>query len=220
MISAAKIAHNRHARASHALTRHACGFLATPRITRISATPRSPRSPARLIASPRSPARLIASPRSPARLGAGTPHALHLTPHALHLTPCTGHPGTGTPTRSPGISALRPGLPRRYVHLAALSPCDLCLTALSHAVILRICTGSQRFRAIACTRSLCRFPAAWIPRPPRPPFAPAPVGIAYAIRAKLSATMRAQIEAISETDWQPLYDKQGKRVCGQDTVHL
>lgn len=42
-------------------------------------------------------------------------------------------------------------------------------------------------------------------------------GIAYAIRAKLSATMRAQIEAISETDWQPLYDKQGKRVCGQDT---
>ncbi len=82
----------------------------------------------------------------------------------------------GTLTRSPGISALRPGLLRCYVHLAALSYCELYLTALSHPVILRICPGSSRFCAIACTRSLCRFTVAALPRPPRPPFAPAPVG--------------------------------------------
>jgi len=42
-------------------------------------------------------------------------------------------------------------------------------------------------------------------------------GIAYAIRAKTSAAMRAQIEAASETDWQPLLDKQGQVVSGQAT---
>ncbi len=82
----------------------------------------------------------------------------------------------GTLTRSPGISALRPGLLRRYVHLAALSYCELCLAARTRAVIQHIYPRSRSFRAIACTRSLCRFSAAWISRPPRPPFAPAPVG--------------------------------------------
>ncbi len=42
-------------------------------------------------------------------------------------------------------------------------------------------------------------------------------GIQYAIRAKSSATMRAQIEAVSDSDWQPLVDKKGKAVKGQDT---
>ncbi len=41
--------------------------------------------------------------------------------------------------------------------------------------------------------------------------------IQYAIRAKSSATMRAQIEAVSDSDWQPLVDKKGKAVKGQDT---
>ncbi len=42
-------------------------------------------------------------------------------------------------------------------------------------------------------------------------------GIEYAIRAKTSAAMRAQIEAASDSDWQPLLDKQGKPISGQDT---
>jgi len=42
-------------------------------------------------------------------------------------------------------------------------------------------------------------------------------GIDYAIRAKTSATMRAQIEAISDSDWQPLLDKKGQAISGQDT---
>ncbi len=42
-------------------------------------------------------------------------------------------------------------------------------------------------------------------------------GIEYAIRAKTSAAIRAQIEAASESDWQPLYNKQGEVVSGQDT---
>ena len=42
-------------------------------------------------------------------------------------------------------------------------------------------------------------------------------GIEYAIRAKTSAAMRAQIEAASASDWQPLLDKQGKPISGQDT---
>jgi hypothetical protein len=41
--------------------------------------------------------------------------------------------------------------------------------------------------------------------------------IQYAIRAKTSATMRAQIEAASDSDWQLLVDKKGKAVKGQDT---
>ena len=41
-------------------------------------------------------------------------------------------------------------------------------------------------------------------------------GIEYAIRAKTSATMRAQIEAINEGDWQPMLDRQGEVVSGQD----
>jgi len=42
-------------------------------------------------------------------------------------------------------------------------------------------------------------------------------GIDYAIRAKTSAAMRAQIEASNESDWQPLIDKQGEVVSGQET---
>ena len=41
--------------------------------------------------------------------------------------------------------------------------------------------------------------------------------IQYAIRAKTSATMRAQIDAAGDSDWHPLLDKQGKPVNGQDT---
>jgi hypothetical protein len=41
--------------------------------------------------------------------------------------------------------------------------------------------------------------------------------IEYAIRAKTSATMRAQIAAIEDTDWEPLLDKQENVVSGQDT---
>ena len=40
-------------------------------------------------------------------------------------------------------------------------------------------------------------------------------GIEYAIRAKTSAAMRAQIEAASDSDWQPLLDKQGEAISGQ-----
>ena len=42
-------------------------------------------------------------------------------------------------------------------------------------------------------------------------------GIEYAIRAKTSAAMRAQIEAASDSDWQPLLNKQGKAISGQET---
>jgi len=42
-------------------------------------------------------------------------------------------------------------------------------------------------------------------------------GIEYAIRAKTSATMRAQIAALSDSNWQPLLDKQGKAINGQQT---
>ena len=42
-------------------------------------------------------------------------------------------------------------------------------------------------------------------------------GIEYAIRAKTSASMRAQIEAASDSDWQPLLDKKGKTISGQET---
>lgn len=42
-------------------------------------------------------------------------------------------------------------------------------------------------------------------------------GIEYAIRAKTSAAMRAQIEAARDSDWQPLLDQQGEIVSGQDT---
>ena len=41
--------------------------------------------------------------------------------------------------------------------------------------------------------------------------------IEYAIRAKSSAAMRAQIERINETDWQPLTDSDGQSANGQST---
>ena len=42
-------------------------------------------------------------------------------------------------------------------------------------------------------------------------------GIDYAIRAKTSAAMRAQIDAAGDSDWHPLLDKQGEPISGQDT---
>lgn len=42
-------------------------------------------------------------------------------------------------------------------------------------------------------------------------------GIEYAIRAKTSAAMRAQIDVASDSDWQPLLDKQGKPINDQST---
>lgn len=42
-------------------------------------------------------------------------------------------------------------------------------------------------------------------------------GIEYAIGAKTSATMRAQIEAAKASDWQPLLDRQGNAISGQET---
>lgn len=42
-------------------------------------------------------------------------------------------------------------------------------------------------------------------------------GIDYAIRAKSSAAMRAQIEAVKASNWVPLLDKKGAVVDGQDT---
>ena len=42
-------------------------------------------------------------------------------------------------------------------------------------------------------------------------------GIEYAIRAKTSPAMRAQIQAASDSDWQPLLDKQGEPISGQST---
>ncbi len=42
-------------------------------------------------------------------------------------------------------------------------------------------------------------------------------GIDYAIRAKTSATMRAQIAVVRDSDWQPLIDKKGEAISGQET---
>ena len=42
-------------------------------------------------------------------------------------------------------------------------------------------------------------------------------GIEYAIRAKTSAAMRAQIVAVNASDWMPFHDKKGEAVSGQDT---
>jgi hypothetical protein len=42
-------------------------------------------------------------------------------------------------------------------------------------------------------------------------------GIEYAIRAKMSASLRAQVESIKAVDWQPLLDKAGNVVSGQET---
>ena len=42
-------------------------------------------------------------------------------------------------------------------------------------------------------------------------------GIEYAIRAKSSAALREQIEAVKDSDWQPLEDKKGNAVIGEDT---
>ncbi len=44
-------------------------------------------------------------------------------------------------------------------------------------------------------------------------------GIEYAIRAKTSAAMCAQIAMVSASDWIPFLDKKGKAVSGQDTYH-
>ncbi len=44
--------------------------------------------------------------------------------------------------------------------------------------------------------------------------------IKYAIRAKTSAAIKEQIDALTEPDWQPLQDKQGEPVAGQDTYRL
>jgi len=41
--------------------------------------------------------------------------------------------------------------------------------------------------------------------------------IQYAIRAKTSATMRAQIAAISDSDWQPMMDKRGNKIEEEET---
>ncbi len=41
--------------------------------------------------------------------------------------------------------------------------------------------------------------------------------IKYAIRAKTSATIKAQISSLSEADWQPMIDKQGQPIENQDT---
>jgi len=42
-------------------------------------------------------------------------------------------------------------------------------------------------------------------------------GIDYAIRAKTSPAMRAQIKAVSDSDWQPLINKKGMAISGQET---
>ena len=42
-------------------------------------------------------------------------------------------------------------------------------------------------------------------------------GIDYAIRARTSPALRAQIDAASDADWQPLVDKQGHAISGEDT---
>ena len=45
-------------------------------------------------------------------------------------------------------------------------------------------------------------------------------GIEYAIRAKTSAVMHAQIAVVNASDWQPLMDKKDKAVSGQDTYRI
>lgn len=45
-------------------------------------------------------------------------------------------------------------------------------------------------------------------------------GIKYAIRAVSSPYIKAQIAAIADKDWQPMLDKQGKPVAGQDTSRM
>ncbi len=45
-------------------------------------------------------------------------------------------------------------------------------------------------------------------------------GIKYAIRAKSCAAMREQIRVLTETDWQPLLNKKGKPIVGQDTYRM
>lgn len=42
-------------------------------------------------------------------------------------------------------------------------------------------------------------------------------GIDYAIRTRTSPAMRAQIKALSAPDWQPLLDKKGQPISGQNT---
>ena len=42
-------------------------------------------------------------------------------------------------------------------------------------------------------------------------------GIEYAIRAKSSAALREQIAVVKDSDWQPLEDKKGSAVIGEDT---
>jgi ribosomal protein S13 len=44
--------------------------------------------------------------------------------------------------------------------------------------------------------------------------------IKYAIRAKTSASLRAQIEALAESDWQSMRNKKDEPVNGQDTTRI
>lgn len=44
--------------------------------------------------------------------------------------------------------------------------------------------------------------------------------IKYAIRAKTSAAMREQLEVLTDADWQPLLNKQGEPITGQDTYRM
>ena len=75
MISAAKIAHNQHAHASHALTRHACGFPARLRSTRTSATLRPHAHPVTW-----SPARLVTCAPAPVTQSPSHPVTRYLSP--------------------------------------------------------------------------------------------------------------------------------------------
>lgn len=45
-------------------------------------------------------------------------------------------------------------------------------------------------------------------------------GIKYAIRAKTSATIKQQIDALTEADWQPLLNKKGAPITGQHTTRM
>lgn len=44
--------------------------------------------------------------------------------------------------------------------------------------------------------------------------------IDYAIRAKMSASVKAQIEVLSESDWSPLLNKQGELIKNQQTYRM
>ena len=44
--------------------------------------------------------------------------------------------------------------------------------------------------------------------------------IRYAIRAKTSATIKEQIDALTEADWQPLLNQQGEPITGQHTTRI